>query len=272
MSNMLTFSSNFIEQLIGFFKDYYNSSPYKLILDLVILLGIAVFMIYFMWKFTSKKWLILSLSFFVALFVVIVVADLKMAYRIYKYLVLLYFFVWALYFIPNIRSVFEGLTKPKNNKNFVINEEAQEELIKTLMEAVFDLAEHNTGAIITIEKEDSLNTYISKGTVLDSLITKELLTTIFMNGTALHDGAVIIRQNRIVCAGAFYPSSETSSIPKNYGSRHRAALGISEKCDAFTIVVSEETGNIAVTYDGTLQEKVSREGLKVFLQQNIIVK
>ena len=89
---MLTFSSNFIEQLIGFFKDYYNSSPYKLILDLVILLGIAGFMIYFMWKFTSKKWLILSLTFFVALFVVIVVADLKMAYRIYKYLVLLYFF------------------------------------------------------------------------------------------------------------------------------------------------------------------------------------
>lgn len=272
MNKILTFSSSLLEQLINFFKGYYADSLVRLVFDLVIILGLIGFILFFMWKFTHKKWLIYSLIFFASLFVVIVIADLKIAFTLYKYVVLLYFFVWGLYFIPNIRNLFEGLTKPKNNKNFVINEEAQEELIKTLMEAVFDLAEHNTGAIITIEKEDSLNTYISKGTVLDSLITKELLTTIFMNGTALHDGAVIIRQNRIVCAGAFYPSSETSSIPKNYGSRHRAALGISEKCDAFTIVVSEETGNIAVTYDGTLQEKVSREGLKVFLQQNIIVK
>ena len=81
-----------------------------------------------------------------------------------------------------------------------------------------------------------------------------------------------IRENRIMCAGAFYPTSETGSIPKTYGSRHRAALGISEKTDAFTIVVSEETGNIAVTFDGTLTEKVSLEGLRVFLKQNIIVK
>jgi diadenylate cyclase len=225
-----------------------------------------------MWKYTNKKWVIFSLTFFIGLFAVIVIADLKMAYRIYKYVLMFYFFVWALYFIPNIRNVFEGLTKPKNNKNFVINEEAQEELIKTLIDSVTYLSERQIGAIITIEKEDSLNTYISNGTTLDSLVTKELLLTIFMPGTALHDGAVISRENRIMCAGAFYPTSETGSIAKTYGSRHRAALGISEKCDAFTIVVSEETGNIAITFDGTLTEKVEYEGLKVFLKQHIIVK
>ena len=73
-------------------------------------------------------------------------------------------------------------------------------------------------------------------------------------------------------AAAFYPSTDKNDIPKNFGSRHRAAIGISEVTDAFTIVVSEETGNIAVTFDGTLTEKVTLDGLKVFLKQNIIVK
>lgn len=272
MNNFLTFNSSLYDKLLQFFKSYYNDSFMRLALDIVILLGIAVFILYFMFKFTHKKWAIYSLTFFVALLAVIIIADLKMAYSVYKYIVLLYFFIWGLYFIPNIRNLFEGLTKPKNNKNFVINEEAQEELIKTLIDTVTHLSERQVGAIITIEKEDSLNTYIGKGTTLDSEVTRELLETIFMPGTALHDGAVIIRENRIMCAGAFYPTSETGSIPKTYGSRHRAALGISEKSDAFTIVVSEETGNIAVTYDGTLTEKVTLDGLKVFLKQNIIVK
>ena len=272
MNRFLTFNSTLFEQLSNFFKSYYQDSVARLVFDIVILAGIVGFILFFMLKFTHKKWTLYSVLFFAGLFAVIVIADLKMAYRLYKYVVLLYFFVWALYFIPNIRNVFEGLTKPKNNKNFVVNEEAQNELIKTLIDTVTHLSERQVGAIITIEKEDSLNTYIGKGTTLDSEVTRELLETIFMPGTALHDGAVIIRENRIMCAGAFYPTSETGSIPKTYGSRHRAALGISEKSDAFTIVVSEETGNIAVTFDGTLTEKVTLDGLKVFLKQNIIVK
>ena len=125
---------------------------------------------------------------------------------------------------------------------------------------------------MTIEKEDSLNTFIEKGTRLDSEVTSELLETIFMPGTALHDGAVIIREDRIMCAGTFYPTSETTTIAKTLGSRHRAALGISEVCDAFTIVVSEETGKISVTFDGTLTQNVALDGLRVLLKQNIIVK
>ena len=271
MNKIFTFSSSLLDQLLEFFKSYSNQMA-RMVFDLVIVLGIAAFIIFFMWKYTHKKWVIFSLLFFIGLFIVIVIADLKIAFKLYKYIALLYFFVWSLYFIPNIRNLFEGLTKPKNNKSFVVNEEAQNVLIKTLIETVTYLSERQVGAIITIEKEDSLNTYIGKGTTLDSEVTRELLETIFMPGTALHDGAVIIRENRIMCAGAFYPTSETGSIPKNYGSRHRAALGISEKSDAFTIVVSEETGNIAVTFDGTLTEKVTLEGLKVFLKQNIIVK
>ena len=152
------------------------------------------------------------------------------------------------------------------------NEEAQKKLIDTLIQTCQHLSERQVGAIITIEKEDSLNTFIEKGTKLDSEVTVELLETIFMPGTALHDGAVIIREDRIMCAGTFYPTSETTTIEKTLGSRHRAALGISEVCDAFTIVVSEETGYISVTFDGTLTRNVALDGLKVLLKQHIIVK
>ena len=124
---------------------------------------------------------------------------------------------------------------------------------------------------MTIEREDSLNTYIAKGTTLNSEVTSELLETIFLPGTPLHDGAVIIREDRIMSAGSFYPTSETTKISKNLGSRHRAALGISEVSDAFTIVVSEETGNVSITAEGSLT-LVTLEGLRSFLKENILVK
>ena len=198
--------------------------------------------------------------------------DLQMLFASYKYILLIYLFLWIAFYVPSIRTFFENITKPKNTKNFVNNEEAQEELINTLIKTCQHLSERQVGAIMTIEKEDSLNTFIEKGTRLDSEVTSELLETIFMPGTALHDGAVIIREDRIMCAGTFYPTSETTTIAKTLGSRHRAALGISEVCDAFTIVVSEETGKISVTFDGTLTQNVALDGLRVLLKQNIIVK
>lgn len=267
------FGGSLLDNLVQYFQTKLNQDILiTFIIDMVVVLALVGFVLWFLYKYTHKKWLTISIIFFGFLFALCLFADLKILYSIFPYLVIAYLFVWIMYFIPNMRSLFDELTKPKNVKNFVNNEEAQNELIKILIDSVTHLSERRIGAIITIEKEDSLNTYIEKAPKLDSEISKELIDTIFMPGTALHDGAVIIRENRIMCAGAFYPTSETGSIPKTYGSRHRAALGISERSDAFTIVVSEETGNIAVTFDGTLTEKVSLEGLRVFLKQNIIVK
>lgn len=248
----------------------YQGLP-KFIVEAVILLLIFGFILYFLYRYTNKKWLTLSIIFFVALFGVTVLLNLTFIYKIYKYLVLIYAFVWAMYFAPNIKNVFEGLTKPKNVKNFVNNEEQQKVLIDTLIKTVTHLSERQIGAIITIEKEDSLNTYIAKGTHLNCEVSCEILETIFMPGTALHDGAVIIREDKIMSAGSFYPTSETTKISKTLGSRHRAALGISEVSDAFTIIVSEETGNISTTHEGSLTT-VTIDGLQSFLKEHIIVK
>lgn len=159
----------------------------------------------------------------------------------------------------------------KEKNQYITNPDDKEHLIDVLIRTAEILSTRQIGAIITIEKENKLNDYIQKSTVIDSLVSYELLESIFHPNTALHDGAVIIRGNRIECAGAFYPSSDKVDIPQHYGSRHRAAIGISEKCDAFTIVISEETGNIATTIAGTIVGNVTIDSLRTALENNILM-
>ncbi len=243
----------------------------RLILDLVLAIGLACIFIYFLSKYTNKKILLVAAIVFIVTFFIVVGCNLILMGQIFKYVILIFIVFWFIYNANNIRSMFGDISKTKSFKGFVSDEGAREELIETLIKTVEYLSSRQIGAIITIEKEDSLNSYINKGTKLNSEISFELLTTIFMPGTALHDGAVIIRGHNVMCAGAFYPSTDKNDIPKNYGSRHRAAIGISEVTDAFTIVVSEETGRVALTIAGTLTPDVSMESLRVFLKQNIIV-
>lgn len=181
-------------------------------------------------------------------------------------------FMTILYYLPEYKKLFSKKIVRKPSKEFLSDQEVKEELIETLIKAAEHLANRKIGAIITIEKEHTLNTLVEGSVKLDALITFELLETIFHPNTALHDGAVIIRGNRIKCASAFYQPSQKKDIPQHYGSRHRAAIGISEQSDAFTIVVSEETGHIATTIGGTITGNVSLESLKTSLDQQLIVR
>lgn len=156
-------------------------------------------------------------------------------------------------------------------KNALTDEGAKEKLIETLVAATAYLSSRKIGAIITIEKTQNLNTYIEKGVKLDAEVTVELLKTIFFPNTALHDGAVIIRGNRIMCAGTFYTPSDKPDISSELGSRHRAAIGISEDSDAFTVVVSEESGKISTTLGGTITRELSEEALRLSLTNHIII-
>ena len=144
--------------------------------------------------------------------------------------------------------------KGKKKKNHVVGEV---NLYDELVEAILSLSETNTGAIITIEKKDNLDFYINKSVLIECPVRKEVLATIFYNGTRLHDGAVIIRGNQIVAASVYYTPT-ARGLTGAYGARHRAALGISEGTDSLTIVVSEETGRISFAERGELTS-VTRE-------------
>lgn len=155
----------------------------------------------------------------------------------------------------------------KKNSLFVntLEDSIKIELIKS----IDHLSGKQIGALITFEKNSSMDEYINKAFKVDAPLNNELLSSIFYPNTPLHDGAVIIRKNRILCAGAYYPPTERLDVPKQLGSRHRAAIGISELSDSLTIVVSEQTGNISVAVDGYLDLDISKESLLLYLEKHL---
>lgn len=137
----------------------------------------------------------------------------------------------------------------------------------SLINGIQYLVDHRYGAIITIQRDDDLSEYINKASQINSPINEDLIASIFIPQSPIHDGAVIIVDQVMVCAGAYFPTSETQSIPKRLGSRHRAGLGISEVTDAFVVIVSEETGEVSIALDGKLDLDISKESLLLYLHQ-----
>lgn len=135
-----------------------------------------------------------------------------------------------------------------------------------------NMSEKRTGALIVLEKKVSLEEFIQTGEPIDAKVSVALLENIFFKNTPLHDGAVIISNGRLQAASCILPVSSSSDIPKKYGLRHRAALGIAQQSDAVAVVVSEETGNIALVYDGKLHERLSITDLERLLQNLMVVK
>ncbi|HRX92407.1 MAG TPA: DNA integrity scanning protein DisA nucleotide-binding domain protein [Candidatus Izemoplasmatales bacterium] len=151
----------------------------------------------------------------------------------------------------------------KKTRNPMINNELADKLLDT----VDFLSNRKVGALITIERNVDLSVFISKALMINAPVSSELLASIFITTTPLHDGAVIIRNNQILCAKAYYPSTDRTDLPLHFGTRHRAAIGISEQSDALTIVVSEETGHVSVAINRQLDYNVSRETLSLYFEK-----
>ena len=174
-------------------------------------------------------------------------------------------------FQPEIRTILERLGKSSFfSRMSSLSGNEKEKLVDNIVTAVRLLSADQTGALISIEKSHPLDDFIATGTCLNSDVTAELLTSIFVTSTPLHDGAVIIQGDKIACASAYFPPT-TADIPSRYGSRHRAAIGISEITDAITIVVSEETGNVSIAESGKLTA-VNEQQLRKYLTQIIVGK
>ena len=173
-------------------------------------------------------------------------------------------------FQPEIRSLLEKLGKTtvfSRISTLTVNE--REYLVDELVKTCAALSTTKTGALISIEQGQSLSDYIKTGTAMNSVVSSELLCSIFQYGTPLHDGAVIIQGDKIACASAYFPPT-SRDFPSSYGARHRAAVGISEISDCVTIIVSEESGNISIAREGSLivmNENELREYLLMMICQ-----
>ena len=171
---------------------------------------------------------------------------------------------------PELRKALEDLGK-KNILTSIIPFDSlktmdegrfSDKTINEIAKACTEMGKVKTGALIVVEQTQSLAEYERTGIDVDAIVTSQLLINIFEKNTPLHDGAVIIRGNRVVSATCYLPLSDNQSLSKDLGTRHRAGIGISEATDSMTIIVSEETGKISVAYDGGLDRNLDNDGLK----------
>lgn len=173
-------------------------------------------------------------------------------------------------FQPELRRALEQLGRKNLFRNFIFSSgeygEAKnamtEKTIVEIVKASFEMGRVKTGALMVIEQSVALGEYERTGIAVDGILTSQLLINIFEHNTPLHDGAVIIRGNRIVSATCYLPLTDSLEIGKELGTRHRAAVGISEVSDSITIIVSEETGAVSLAKDGKLYRNLTREELQ----------
>ena len=173
-------------------------------------------------------------------------------------------------FQPEIRRGLEHLGRSSFFKTSKNEKRRDEVLVQALDKAVQYMAKRKIGALITIERTTGLEEYIETGIPLDADVTGELLINIFIPNTPLHDGAVILRDDKIAVASAYLPLSESPLIPKEFGTRHRAAVGISEVSDALTIIVSEETGDVSITLNNRMLTELSRQEYLDVLNRELV--
>ncbi len=161
------------------------------------------------------------------------------------------------------RNLFQALARGFSRN---VGERFSDHTLNDLVKACYDMGAVKTGALIVIELETGLSEYERTGIPIDAILSRQLLINIFEKNTPLHDGAVLVRGDRVVSATCYLPLSDNLEISKDLGTRHRAALGISEVSDAVTIVVSEETGQVSVTQGGKLRHGITAEQLTKLLR------
>lgn len=183
------------------------------------------------------------------------------------------FLAIAIIFQPELRRALEQLGRGRLFSRTSNQEgEGEEQLVESIAKAVEYMAKRRIGALISIERETGMGDYIETGIPLDSKISAELLINIFIPNTPLHDGAVIIQKNSIAAAACYLPLSESPFISKELGTRHRAALGISEVTDSITVIVSEETGHVSLTKNGELHRDLKSDAFKEMLVNELMTK
>jgi len=178
--------------------------------------------------------------------------------------------VLVILFQPEIRRALEKLGGGKFFGVVIAPREDADRIVEELMRAIINMSKRKVGALIVFERKTGLKDIIETGTFINAETTSELIENIFYPNTPLHDGAMIIKEGKIIAAGCFLPLSDNKQISSELGTRHRAALGVSEVSDSYTIVVSEETGVISYMFDGMLTRYLDIPTLRDILERIFI--
>ncbi|MDF2586419.1 MAG: hypothetical protein K0S41_260 [Anaerocolumna sp.] len=270
-----------METIISFFKDYvaWLSLPKIGITDILEILIIA-FAIYHVitWVKQTRAWMLVKgLIVLLIVWLIASILNLNVILWIFFKSINVGIIALIIVFQPEFRKALEqlgqnNLVTPLFNFNDSKDksERFSDHVVNAIVKATFELAKTKTGALIVIEKDVHLSEFEKTGIEIDSLISSQLLINIFEHNTPLHDGAVILRGNRIAAATCYLPLTDNMHLSKDLGTRHRAGIGISEVSDSITIIVSEETGKVSIATGGTLIRNVDGDYLhnKLIVAQN----
>ena len=246
------------------------------IIDVIEILLISVFVYQFMvWiKYTRAYTLLKGLLIISAFLLVAYIFKMNTILWIVSKLSSVLIMAVIVIFQPELRKIVEQLGQKRIMSDIIpfdvgkeVKERFTDKTINELVKACFDMGEVKTGALIVIEQKNRLDEYIRTGINVDAVLSSQLLINIFEHNTPLHDGAVVMRGNRIVAATCYLPLSDNMELSKQLGTRHRAGVGISEVSDSVTIIVSEETGQISVAQEGKLERNVSSAKLREILEK-----
>ena len=256
--------------IVVFFEDYFLTTVAEIgFVDIIDILILAC-LFYYVYRFIRDRRagkLMIGLLIIMGLFVISSAFNMYALEYILQNFYQIGLIAVLIVFQPELRAALEkvGGTSLWGIKNITADSRELSAIgaeIDAICSAVSDLSRDKVGALIVIERTTKLGEYINSGVLVDSVLSPQILKNIFFNKAPLHDGAVIIRDKRVCAAGCFLPLSTGGDIDSDLGTRHRAALGLSETSDAVVIVVSEETGNISIAKEGVLKRNYNYNSLK----------
>jgi len=262
------------EQLKFFVLDV---SGFWSILGIIIDIAVVSYIVYkaIQLFYETRAWgLIKGIGLILLLAIVSNILELRMISFMLSNMIAFAFLAIVVIFQPEIRKALERLGTSGLRGIFSTGSNENELKIKSVIQDVVNaceiLSENYTGAIIVIEKETKLGETIAKGIMMEAMVSTELLVNIFTKDMPLHDGAVIIRGDRIMAAACILPLTEDSSLSSELGTRHRAAIGVTEVSDCIAIVVSEESGKISYAHKETLVRRQTKETLRKVLEMHLL--
>ena len=270
--------NNFYEQNILNYIQTFQQYPIKLI-SLILDISIVLFLAYSLIRITksSRAWQLLKgIAFLVVAQWLSKILNLSILNYILSAVMNWGVILLIVIFQPEIRRALEQLGTNKLTRFFGFDNKdiatkTKEDIYKIVI-AANELSKAKTGALIVIERDIKIKDIVSTGIIIDSEVSPQLLVNIFVPKTPLHDGAVVISNNRIAAAACMLPLASSTDIARELGTRHRAAIGISKESDSIAIVISEETGRISVAKDGTLIADVREDVLKKILINSVVTK
>lgn len=272
MNSILESFKMFYETRVLAYVNTLLEYPIKIVV-LLVDLAIVSYIIYKCWKLLKGTRAIQLIKGIIILVFATALSDF-LSLNILHYLlssVMTYGVLVAIVvFQPELRKALEQVGNANIKKILYLDDEEQEtSCIDSVVDAAADMASHKVGALIVFERETSLEELTRTGVMLDSKTSKELLINIFVPDTPLHDGAVIIRDSKIVAASCILPLTDKVTLDRIFGTRHRAAIGVTESTDAVAVVVSEETGAISLAVEGKIIRDISPEQLRKDLRKRL---